>query len=201
MLIEDNLPSRIIIPVRGIRTAMNRLRKHLEDPIVDHIVQALLINTLTVVKNWNWKPIVLTADENLIHHLKSLEIQTVKDDGTSLNQAITNAVMKVDEARFALIMPDLPGIESRHLQKITHLSRLYSHIICPTQDNGTAFAILPKEAFQASLFGKNSSKKLYKFCNEQRVRVAVLEIHKMLRDLDTLDDYEYWKPFLNNLDA
>lgn len=201
MLVKDDLPGTIIIPVRGIRAAMNRLRKHLDDLIVDRVVQTLLINTLTVVKNWDWNPMVLTADENLIHYLNSLEIQTVKDDGTSLNQAITNAVSKVDEVRFALIMPDLPGIESRHLQKITSLSRLYSHIICPTHDNGTAFAILPKEALQASLLGKYSSEKLYKYCNEHSVRVAMLEIHEMMRDLDTLDDYEYWEPFLNNLNG
>ena len=186
-------PRNAIVPVRGIITAMSKLRSSLDFDLVSKIVECLLVNTIHILRENGLKPIILTADNALIQKLNSKNISTISDSGNSLNQAIAKAVTGLKDDRIILIMPDLPGLNVDSLGKILHLSEIHPNIISPTSDNGTAIAVLPKLLLQGKLFGKNSAIKLQNLAEKSGIPIAVIEMESCKRDMDTIEDWLYWK--------
>ncbi|MHA2253298.1 MAG: hypothetical protein ACXAD7_23250, partial [Candidatus Kariarchaeaceae archaeon] len=113
-----NKSSNALVPIRGITTAMSKLRKSLNFDQVSEIVECLLVNTIHIVRDNGLKPIILTADMTLVRKLKSKNISSISDNGSSLNQAIVNAVSGLKDDRLILVMPDLPGLTVDSLGKI-----------------------------------------------------------------------------------
>ncbi len=200
MVMSDNFPEYVIIPVRGIDTAMTTLRQSLENTKVSNAVNKLLLKTIQIVSQFDWKPIILTADQVLSDFLKQKGFDTIIDQGLSLNQAIKDASQHLKTKQIALIMPDLPGLDIVHLYKIKHLLKMHPNIIIPTKDGGTAIAVVPNNLIEKKLFGGTSATKLIENGENDNIPIMILEIEEIKYDLDTLEDWERWTRIIEKLD-
>jgi len=89
-------------------------------------------------------------------------------------------------------MPDLPGNSSEVFDKIICVQHLFDQYIVPTSDDGVAFAILEQDIWGEELLGKNSYRRILECSDQLGKQVASHIIHEISRDLDTIDDYNYW---------
>jgi len=70
----------LLIPIRGIRSSMTRLRRDLDDDTVDALVRKLLMQSLDAIAISDFEVIVLTSDAELA---RSLPHNTMLDAGSS----------------------------------------------------------------------------------------------------------------------
>jgi len=188
-------PSKAIIPVRGIVESMSRLRKEIDEDLVNEVVYKLLLNTARVVQELNIEPIILTSDPSL-HEKKGFELKTIIDDGSSLNNAVSRSLDEIDDDLILFIMPDLPGLTTEILKKFLAVQSIHKYVIAPTHDRGTAIACLPPHIFRKKLFGKNSADLFIEECNKGKIRISVFETEDISQDLDTLEDWKLWETFI-----
>lgn len=179
----------LLIPIRGIRSSMTRLRRDLDDDTVDALVRKLLMQSLDAIPISDFEIIVLTSDTELARFLPH---NTMLDAGSSLNYAVKVAVESINSKRVALLMPDLPGNSSKVFNKIICVHHLFDQYIVPTCDDGVAFAILNRDIWGEGLLGKDSYRHILEYCDQLGKQVASHIIHEINRDLDTIDDYNYW---------
>ncbi len=182
-----------LIPFRGFVNSKSRLRPFVESKDLDKVIFELLINTIKVAKECDLIPVILTADDSIANLLTSKGNLVYKDSGTSLNNAISEVLPKLKDDILALIMPDLPGLKKVYLDKILHLQSFHRYLIVPTHDDGTAIAIMSKPLFSKKLFGKKSSLKFLEQSGKNHTKLAFLEIKQLEFDLDSINDWNYWK--------
>ena len=192
---KNPYPSKAIIPVRGIVESMSRLRKEIDDDLVNEVVYKLLFNTARVVQELKIEPIILTSDPSL-HEKKGFGFRTIIDDGSSLNNAVSRSLDEIDEDLILFIMPDLPGLTTEILKKFLAVQLIHKYVIAPTHDRGTAIACLPTHIFRKNLFGKNSADLFIEECNKDKIGVSVFETEDISQDLDTLEDWKLWEAFI-----
>jgi len=181
----------IIIPIRGLTKSMSRLRSDLTDSQVDQIVKYLFENTMHAINHLPYAKIVVTTDRSL----ESLypEYEYIYDDGRDLNDALEMVITTHSYTRYLMIMPDLPGLSAKELDKIVHLSQEIDYLIVNTADHGTAACLLPAPFFMHKLFGQSSMDHILEFAKSNRIQVGKFEIKTLLNDLDTFDDLKYWQ--------
>ncbi|MCY3410374.1 MAG: hypothetical protein INQ03_01945 [Candidatus Heimdallarchaeota archaeon] len=184
-----------LVPVRGIQLAKKKLRETKDQALVNMVVQRMLNNTISCIRSVNIIPVLLTAEDDI----KIANVQTLIDDGQSLNVALEYASKKLLDDRYLLVMADLPGLTSRTLEKFMHLSKRFEFVIAPVADGGTALALLPAEMYAASLFGGNSYERILDYADEKGYSVAIIEIQDLKMDLDDDDDWIYWQGELPSL--
>ena len=191
--------SYCLIPFRGIVNSKSRLRPFVESKDLDKVIFELLLNTIRVVKECDLIPVILTADDSIADLLTSEGNLVYKDSGTSLNNAISEVLPKLNHDILVLIMPDLPGLKKIHLDKILHLQLIHRYLIVPTHDDGTAIAIMPKTLFSEKLFGRKSSLKFQHQSEHNCTQLAFLEIKDLEFDLDSISDWNHWKKEIASL--
>lgn len=170
---------------------MTRLRKDLPDEVVNTLVKELFINTLDVLRKANLSIIAISPD-NSIQELLHKDEHLVTDDGTSLNTALEIATMKQPNQNYMLVMPDLPELNPKYLLRIQELAKIHCNLIVPTTDYGTSIALLPKNFFQQDFFGVGSYHKIMLYASEHKVPLSTYYISDLSRDIDTLEDYQYF---------
>ncbi len=180
----------VIIPFRGYKLSKQRLRESIDDQRVNDVIYKVFLHTKKIVDQINTlRSFILTADEDI----EKDNSNTIIDDGNSLNHAIENAVNTIDSDIFFLIMADLPGLNDGTLNKILTVHQIHRYVIAPTDDGGTALAILPRILFREKLFGKNSASKIIERADSMNIPVAIINIKELNKDLDDLEDWNYWK--------
>ncbi len=97
--------------MQGTVNSMSRLILFVESKDLDKVIFELLLNTIRVVKECDLIPVILTADDSIADLLTSEGNVVYKDSGTSLNNAISEVLPKLNHDILALIMPDLPGLK------------------------------------------------------------------------------------------
>ena len=170
---------------------MSRLRKSLSDNEVNSIVEELLDKTIRSVGPYSKNLIILTSDPELTDKYPQAKI--ILDTGEDLNEALNQVTTIIHSDSYFLVMPDLPCISSDSIGKIIHLSQHFQYVVVPTDDNGTAACILPKKYFTLNMFGPDSSVKILEQSQIDKLEISKIEIKVLNRDLDTFEDYEYWK--------
>ncbi|MHA2504633.1 MAG: hypothetical protein ACXAE3_17400, partial [Candidatus Kariarchaeaceae archaeon] len=176
-----NVPT-FLIPVRGLKTAMTRIRQHVEDEQVDHITLKLLNNTVQCLREASLPFVILTADKAITKELYQSDV--IYDSGEDLNNAMEHAISRIDGDYFGIIMPDLPGLTLRNLRRFLSIYQIHGSVVIPTEDEGTAMAILKRSYFAESFFGPRSSSKIIEYANQQSDGVAKLIVEELKRDLD-----------------
>ncbi len=182
----------LLIPIRGVHSAMSRLRKDLDDSLVNNLVEELLSRALRAVPRKEYEIIILTSDGELAARMKSNGYRVVLDDGQSLNKAVAGAVKSLISEHVALLMPDLPQIKEDTFEKIGRVSSLFSQVLVPTFDNGTAFAILERRFWEQDALGESSYSKFVELLDKEHSAFATHIIQEIQRDMDTMEDYEFW---------
>lgn len=180
-----------LVPTRGLKTSMTRLRSDLPDIKVNQLVEALLSHTIDILNNFDLNIIIITADKSI--SLQYENINFVFDTGDDLNKAIIDAMKQYTSDRYFLVMPDLPGLSVNNINTILHLSKLHPYVICPTEDDGTAAGIFPKELLHKRFLGPKSSAKFIEYANNNKISLSKIKIDELKIDLDDIDDYSTWE--------
>jgi len=186
------MKTAVIIPIRGIKKSMTRLRHKLEEDVVNDLVKQLLVNTIESLSNVSYPIYVLTSEKELKHELSNFEVNFSFDNGSGLNEAVSQMVKAHYYERYMLIMPDLPGISENEVEKLLKIQDISPYVIVPTQDHGTACALLPQSVFPKQFFGKKSALKIIEYCDHNQIPLFKLANTKLLIDVDTIEDYDYW---------
>ncbi len=181
----------LLIPIRGVHSAMSRLRKDLDDSLVNNLVEELLSRALRAVPRKDYDIIILTSDGELAARMKRNGYRVILDDGQSLNKAVAGAVKSLISKHVALLMPDLPQIREETFEKIGRVSSLFSQVLVPTFDNGTAFAILERRFWEQDALGESSYTKFVELLDKEHSAFATHIIQEIQRDMDTMEDYEF----------
>lgn len=195
LLNQNRYPTKAIIPVRGIVESMSRLRKELDDDLVNEVVYKLLLNTVKIVQTVNIEPIILTSDK-LLHTKNGNGLRTIIDDGASLNKAVSDGIKEINEESLLFIMPDLPGLTVDILKKFLVVQSIHNNVIAPTHDRGTAIANLPSQILKNNVFGKNSADRFIDICNKEKIGISVFETKNISHDLDTMEDWIQWEKYI-----
>lgn len=178
----------IIIPLRGFQLSKIKLRDQYPDDLVTEVVKKMFRITLQSMEQVvSSKIFVLTADRNF----KDLH-NVLFDQGNSLNLALEQASSSLNSENIFLVMPDFPGLDTIALLKFLELSKVHPYLISPSNDGGTALAILPADFFKKKLFGKNSAARILDYANERGIPLAQIYIRELKYDLDDIDDWNYW---------
>lgn len=181
-----------IVPVRSKTTAMSRLREDLKDELVNDVVYNLLMNTIEIIHELDIDVVILTSDETLYKN-GFQKFKIILDKGTSLNKAVMDCLNKIENENILFVMPDLPGLTLEIMKKFLSIQAIHGNVLAPTHDRGTAIAHLPKFMFSKNLFGKSSADNFIELSNDMKIPLAMFENEEILRDLDTLEDWELWK--------
>ncbi|OLS20586.1 MAG: 2-phospho-L-lactate guanylyltransferase [Candidatus Heimdallarchaeota archaeon LC_2] len=187
-----------IVPLRSKTTAMSRLREDLGNKLVNDIVYNLMMNTIDILIGLNIEVIVLTSDETLYKN-GSTRFKIIIDKGISLNKAVSDCLDQIEDDKILFVMPDLPGLTRKIMLKFLSVKELELNVIVPTHDRGTAIAYLPKFMFSKKLFGKSSADRFIGLSNKLKIALAVFEKEEISRDLDTLEDWYFWKSHIFEL--
>ena len=183
----------ILVPIRGIQLSMKRIRKQVPDKIVNQLTKSLFINTLHAISKFKWEPVILTAEKKLAKTCTDNGYQVFIDSGSSLNEAVLNAVERLDANKISLIMPDILNLDVKSVAKLNSVCKLFCRVIAPSHDKGTAFARLKLEDWKHNLLGKGSYQKIINQMNANKAEISVIKINSLLQDIDVVEDYNYHK--------
>lgn len=184
----------ILIPIRGIKSSMTRIRGKISADIVSTHVSNLFFNTLRLATKVG-RVITLTSDIELKEKLESQNYQVVYDDGSSLNKAILSIIKKYEFTKLMILMPDLPGLNPNSIYKIQALMSVATNFIIPSFDRGTNVALISSEfakKLPEMLYGKESSLKFREIAENHNLPLSIFRLKECSRDLDTVDDWLFW---------
>lgn len=184
---------QVLVPFRGSPDSKSRLREQLNTPLINETIYNLFTNTLEILAKFDLDIIVLTTNKEIKNKLLYPKVRILYDPGNSINSAILSAISKLDSTKFMLVMPDLPGLNTKSIGKALKLYEIHQNIIAPTGDGGTALAILDEEVYEQGFFGENSSKRIREFYDERSLPISTIYIQELQTDLDTKEDWLYWE--------
>ncbi len=153
----------ILIPVKNLSTAKQRLADILDQPARTQLAQAMLLDVLEAVAAWDDRPEIslVSGDPYALELARRFRFQVIPD---ALNPGETGAIemaTRFCEARGAestMVIPaDIPLISSSELQQIFRAAPPQGSVLVPAADGRGTNAILRRPAGLFPLrFGNDS---------------------------------------------
>lgn len=191
--------SGCVIPIRGIKSGKQRLRKSLpsfKNAQISSLISLILGRTFSLCSDY-FKPIwIMTKNPaDILSQLKTKPARVIQDPSVDLNESLSLVAkeMASNAESMAVITPDLPLLQSDDVKKLLHSFDGQNCVIAPSKDVGTSGLIVPlNNASPLSDFGfqfgaKSFSKHLQAF-SSARLSYQVVHSRGFLWDLDNIDD-------------
>jgi len=180
----------ILIPVKNLSTAKQRLASLLDQPMRTELAQAMLLDVLHAVDNCSAEHVgVVTTDPYATRLAKEFNFETVVDNNVSETAAIELAT-QVCESRgikSTLVIPgDIPLITSQELDQILKAAPREGSVLVPAADGRGTNAIFRRPAGLFPLrFGNDSFKPHLAAARAADKPCIVLSLPGIALDIDT----------------
>lgn len=175
------------IPVKPFEAAKRRLAAVLDSNERARLGRALAERTVEAVAGAGALPLILSADERVTDWSRSIGVEVLLDEGSSLDRAAAAAVALIRGrgAAWGVLHADLPTLRSRDLERaLGHLSE-GGAVISPSSDGGTSLVGSWLDEF-AFGYGRGSFHRHLAALAGESPRVVVNR--GLALDLDTPDD-------------
>ena len=179
---------------------MQRIRIYLPNEDVNKLVESLFLNTLSKLAGSPWTPVILTAEDSLAKLCRDKGYLVFLDSGNSLNKAVISAVNRLKEKEISLIMPDIPEIDKKSINKLNSVCKLFQRVVSPSHDKGISFAKLTLKDWENGFLGKDSYKKVVEMMKTDNLEFSVIKIQNLLHDIDEIDDFRSYSTAIKLLE-
>ena len=130
----------ILIPVKGLATAKQRLASLLDQPTRTELAQAMLFDVLETLGTWASRPEVgvVTSDPFAIKLARRFEFQIIPDNANRSETDAIEMATRYCEARgvhSTLVIPgDIPLIQVQELEQILEAAPAEGSVLAPAAD-------------------------------------------------------------------
>ena len=187
----------ILVPVKNLSGAKQRLAAILDQPARTELAQAMLLDVLETLAAWHHRPEVgiVTSDPFALELARKFHFTIIADHANrSETDAIATATSfceahKVDSS---LVIPaDIPLIQSWELEKIIAAAPTTGSVLVPAADQRGTNAIFRRPAglFPAR-FGNDSFKPHHAAANATGKPCVVLSLPGIAVDVDNPEDLQ-----------
>jgi 2-phospho-L-lactate guanylyltransferase len=175
------------IPVKPFPAAKRRLSAVLDETARAVLGRRLAERTVGAVAASGARPLVLSADDAVTGWARSIGVDVLVDEGSSLDEAAASAVGEIRDRRasWAIVHADLPVLTWRDLTAAVDWLVAGGAVLAPSSDGGTPLIGSSLDTFEFS-YGPGSF-------HRHLARLALHRPHVVFRrglalDLDTPDD-------------
>lgn len=187
----------ILIPVKNLGGAKQRLASVLDQAARTELAQAMLADVLQAICAWEGRPEVslVTSDAFAVALARKLGVGIIADDA---NSGETDAIAKataICDARgleSTLVIPaDIPLISAAELQKIYLAAPAHGSVLVPAADGRGSNAVLRRPAALFPLrFGNDSFQPHLAAARATGLTCNVLSLPGIGLDVDSPDDLQ-----------
>ena len=185
----------ILVPVKNLAHAKQRLSPILDQPARTQLAQAMLHDVLEAVASWENRPEVgvVTCDSFALALAAKFGFEVIADPvNTSESDAIAMAthVCETRGVGFTLVIPaDIPLVQSWELQRIMDAAPIEGSVIAPAGDGRGTNAIFRRPAGLFPLrFGNDSFKPHLAAAKATGKSCTVLSLPGIAIDVDNPSD-------------
>jgi 2-phospho-L-lactate/phosphoenolpyruvate guanylyltransferase len=187
----------ILIPVKNLSQAKQRLASVLEQPLRTQLAQAMLHDVLSAVHEWEGRIAValVTSDPFAVELARRYEFEVIPDPkNPGETGAIEMATHLCEErgAESTLVIPaDIPLIRSWELEEIMKHAPPEGTVLVPAADGRGTNAVFRRPAALFPLrFGNDSFKPHYAAARAVNKPCVVLNLPGIAVDIDAPDDLQ-----------
>jgi 2-phospho-L-lactate guanylyltransferase len=155
----------ILVPVKSLANAKQRLASVLDQPTRTELAQAMLFDVLETLATWTNRPEVgiVTSDAFAIELARRFEFQVIPDNANRSETDAIEMATKVCESRnvdSTLVIPgDIPLINANELEQILEAAPVDGSVLVPAADGrGTNAAWRRPAGLFPLRFGNDSFK-------------------------------------------
>jgi len=187
----------ILIPVKSLAQAKQRLASVLTQPARTELAQAMLLDVLEALNEWVDRPAVsiVTSDSFALELARQFSFETIAD---TTNRSETDAIeeaTRVCESRgidSTLVIPgDVPLIQSWELQKVLEAAPIEGTVLVPAADGrGTNAAFRRPSGLFPLRFGNDSFKPHLAAARATEKPCVVLSLAGIALDIDSPSDLQ-----------
>ncbi|HXZ31510.1 MAG TPA: 2-phospho-L-lactate guanylyltransferase [Terriglobales bacterium] len=185
----------ILIPVKNLATAKQRLASVLSQPVRTELAQAMLLDVLEAVAEWANRPPVslVTSDPFAVETARQFDFEIIADDNNrSETDAIETATTFCESrgVNHTLVIPaDIPLIEAGELETIAIDAPERGSLLVPAGDGrGTNAAFRRPAGLFPLRFGNDSFKPHLAAAHATGLPCAVLSLPGIALDIDNPGD-------------
>lgn len=185
----------ILIPVKNLATAKQRLAAFLSQPVRTELAQNMLLDVCEAIAMWTDRPPVsiVSSDPFAIEVGQQFGFEIVPDE---VNRSETDAIemaTKICESRgvsYTLVIPaDIPLIQTRELEQILARAPEHGSVLAPASDGrGTNAAFRRPAGLFPLRFGNDSFKPHLAAARATGLPCTVLSLPGIALDIDNPGD-------------
>lgn len=182
----------VVVAVQDAGRAKSRLGAHLDPGQRHSLVQAMLDDLLTAVREAHAGPIVVVSP---VHGYDAVAHEhgaaVLRDPGTGYLPAVMLGLAHVAEHAAALVLPgDLPQARSEDVARLLEALRDAAVVLAPSVDGGTCALGLHPPGVMAPAFGPESASRHREAALAAGLTLHELRLPSIDRDVDTIEDLE-----------
>jgi 2-phospho-L-lactate guanylyltransferase len=185
----------ILIPVKGLATAKQRLASLLDQPTRTELAQAMLFDVMETLGTWASRPEVgvVTSDPFAIEQARRFEFQIIPDNANRSETDAIEIATRYCEARgvdSTLVIPgDIPLIQVQELEQILEAAPAEGSVLAPAADGrGTNAAWRRPAGLFPLRFGNDSFKPHLAAARATNKPCVVLSLPGIALDIDNPAD-------------
>jgi 2-phospho-L-lactate guanylyltransferase len=155
----------ILIPVKNLATAKQRLASLLSQPVRTELAQAMLLDVLEVLAAWANRPdiSIVTSDPFALDLARNFDFEVISDNANRSETDAIEMATRICELRgvdYTLVIPaDIPLIQAWELEKILEIAPEQGTVLAPAANGrGTNAALRRPAALFPLRFGNDSFK-------------------------------------------
>lgn len=184
-----------LLAVKRLDTAKSRLWPRFGDDERLLIANALFEDALALcASTTHLKWWVVSDDQEVIERALHAGLETMRDEGTGLNDAVLTAARALSAlgASSVTVLPsDIPLATSEDLLDISDTGEVSDVVVVPSEgDGGTNALYLGPPEVIAPRFGAGSLVQHVRAAEVARLRCSVLPLERLELDLDTPEDID-----------
>ncbi|HEY2446369.1 MAG TPA: 2-phospho-L-lactate guanylyltransferase [Rhizomicrobium sp.] len=188
----------ILVPVKNLSAAKQRLAAVLDQPSRTKLAQAMLYDVLTALHGWRERPevAVVSSDVYAVRLATEYEFEIVPDPAnpgeTAAIEMATQLCVERGENSTLVIPADIPLIQARELEEIMKQAPAEGSVLVPAADGrGTNAAFRrPADLFPLR-FGNDSFKPHHAAAQATGKPCIVLQLPGIVVDVDNPADLEH----------
>jgi len=186
----------ILVPVKNLRHAKQRLAAVLDQASRTQLAEAMITDVLQTLAAWQERPevAVVTSDSFVQDLARQLDFDIIADDNRGETDAIetaTAACVAMGAARSLVIPGDIPLIEVSDLQAIERAAPDRGSVLVPAADGrGTNAAYRNPATLFPLRFGNDSFQPHFRTAKAAGFPCIVLSLPSIALDIDNPSDLQ-----------
>ena len=191
---------KAIIPVKTLSQAKSRLTGYVSLEQREQLVLTMLRHVLLVLQKSDIDITVVSADAQVRSYARSWGAQTLHEEQTGHNPALTAAAQRVlsqttgicnEQIGLLTISADLPLLQVDEIQAMVEASKDYPVVLAASQEGTGTNALLVHPPLNIPyVFGPDSLQHYISEAKKRHLPTKIQKSHGLSFDIDTIDDLE-----------